>query len=109
MLWIREQRLDRRFLDEPAGIHDGDPVGHLGNDTEVVRDEEQRESHSLLEIAQQVEDLCLNRDVERRRRLVGDEECRPAGERQSDERALPQPARELMRILAARGAPDPAR
>ncbi len=53
----------------------------------------------LLQVPQQVEDLRLNRDVERRRRLVGDEERGPAGKCQSDEGALAQPARELMGIL----------
>ena len=100
MLRRGEQRLDRRFLDDAAGVHDRHAVGHLGDDAEVVRDEQQREAQSFLEIAQQVEDLRLDRHVERRRGLVGDEERRPAGERQGDERALAQPARELMRILA---------
>ena len=58
----------------------------------------------LLQIAQQVEDLRLDGHVERRRRLVGDEERWLAGERQGNERALAQAARELMRILAARAA-----
>ena len=105
MLRIREQRVDRRFFDDAAGVHDGDAVGHLGDDAEVVGDEEQREPQPLLQVAQQVENLRLDRHVERRRRLVGDEERRPARERQGDQRALAQAARELVRILAARAAP----
>ena len=56
--------------------------------------------HPLLQLAQQIEDLRLDRDVERRRRLVGDEQRRLAGERHRDQRALPQAARQLMRIVA---------
>ena len=102
MLRIRKQRLDRRLFDEASGVHDRHAVGHFGDDAEVVCDEEEREPHPLLQVPQQVEDLRLNRDVERRRRLVGDEERGPAGKCQRDERALAQPARELMRILRTR-------
>ncbi len=73
-------------------------------DAEVVGDEQQRQVERRLHLAQQVEDLRLDRDVERRRRLVGD-----------DERRLGTPApcaiitrwrmppRQLMRVVA--GAP----
>ena len=100
MLRIGKQRLDRRLFDDASGVHHGDAVGHLGDDAEVVGDEEEREPEALLQIAQQVENLRLDRDVERGRRLVGDEQRGPAGERDRDQRALAHPARELMRILA---------
>ena len=44
------------------------------------------------------QDLRLDRHVERRRRFVGDQELRPAGERHRDHRALPLPARHLVRV-----------
>ena len=94
-----EQPTHGCLLDDAPGIHDGDAVRHLGNDAEVVGDEQQRQSHAALQIAQQVEDLRLDGDVERGRRLVGDEQRRAAGEGQRDQRALTQAARELMRIL----------
>ena len=50
-------------------------------------------------LAQQVEDLGLDGDIERRRRLVGDEERRLRRQRDGDHRALPQAAAELMRVL----------
>ena len=56
-------------------------------------------SSSRLQLAQQVEDLRLDRDVERRRRLVGDEQRRLAGERHRDQHALPHAAGQLMRIV----------
>ena len=52
------------------------------------------------ERAQQVEDLRLDRHVERRRRLVGDQELRLARERHRDHRALAHAARELVRVVA---------
>ena len=46
----------------------------------------------------QLEHLRLDRDVERRRRLVGDQELGIAGERHGDHHALAHPAGELVRI-----------
>ena len=54
---------------------------------------------SLLQLAQQLEDLRLHGDVERRRRLVGDQQLRSAGDRHRDHDALAHAARELVRIL----------
>ena len=67
-----EQRVDRRLLDDLPGVHDDDPVADLGDDAEVVGHEEHGHAEVALERAEQVEDLRLDRDVERGRRLVGD-------------------------------------
>jgi hypothetical protein len=53
-----------------------------------------------LELGQKVQDLRLDRDVERRRGLVGDQEVRPVGERHGDHHPLPLPAGKLVRIGA---------
>ena len=47
---------------------------------------------------QQVDDLALDRDVERGDRLVADDEARLERERARDADALALPARELVRI-----------
>ena len=60
-------------LDDLAIGHDADPVGHLPHDAEIVGDEQHRHVELGLELEQQVEDLRLDRHVERGRRLVGDE------------------------------------
>ena len=52
---------------------------------------------SLAEVAHQVEDLGLDRDVERGRRLVGDEQLRLAGEGHRDHHPLGHAARHLVR------------
>ena len=52
---------------------------------------------------EQIENLRLDRHVERRCRFIGDQQCRIAGERHGDRRPLAHAARQLMRILA--GAP----
>src|SRR5438093_13455998 len=47
----------------------------------------------------QLEDLRLDRDVERRGGLVGEDQRRIARERHGDHHSLAHPSRELMRVL----------
>jgi ABC-type lipoprotein export system ATPase subunit len=89
----------RRLLLDAAGIHDGELVRLLRYHAEVVRDEEERHAMALAELAQQLEDLRLDGDVEGRRRLVRDEDARLAGDRDGDHDALAHAARELMRVV----------
>ena len=51
-----------------------------------------------LQVADELQDLGLNRHVERRRRLVRDQQRRTAHQRHRDHRALAQPPRELERV-----------
>jgi hypothetical protein len=64
---------------------------------------------SSLERPHQVEDLRLDRHVERRRRLVGDQELRVARQRHGDHDALAHPARHLVGVVldALPGLGDP--
>ena len=59
-------------------------------------------SNSLLEVLEQVHDLRLDRDVERRDRLVADEEVRVQRERPGEPDALALAARELVRVPRTR-------
>ena len=59
---------------------------------------------SCLEALEQLQDLRLGGDVERGRRLVGDQQLRLVGERHRDHRPLAHPAGELVRVVV-----DPAR
>ena len=91
----------------PAEVEHGDPVRDVADDAEVVRDEEVRDPLLRLQLDEQVEDRRLHRHVERRRRLVADDELRVAGERARDRDALLQPARELHRLLRERPLGQP--
>ncbi len=86
-------------LDDPARVHDVDPVGAPGDDAHVVGHQKRRHPEPLLEVVEQRQDLGLDRHVERRRRLVGQQDLRLARERDRDHHALAQAARELVRIL----------
>ena len=97
-----EDDVGRAELLQPSEVEHGDPIGDVADDAEVVRDEEVRDPLLRLQLDEQVEDRRLHGDVERRRRLVADDELRIAGERPRDRDALLQAARELDRLLRER-------
>ncbi len=57
-------------------VHDHHAVRDVADDVQIVRDEDVGEAELALEVLEQVEDLRLDRDVERRYRLVADDELR---------------------------------
>ncbi len=88
----------RSLLDEAPGIHDGDAVGDFAGDAEIVGDEDHAHAELLLDLAQQQQDLDLHRGIERRCRLVGEQELGAARKGDRDHRALAQSARQFVRI-----------
>jgi hypothetical protein len=64
-----------------------------------VRDEYHRDPEVLRQVLHELQDLRLDRDVERGRRLVGDDELRVAREPDRDHDALAHAAGELVGIL----------
>lgn len=68
----------------------------MGDHAKVVRDEKDRRTVPRLEVGDEVEDLRLYGDVERRRRLVGDRGGGVAGQCDRDHDALAHPAGELV-------------
>ena len=97
----RESAVGRRDLDHAAEIHDHDAVGDVLHHAEVVADEQVGEAELLAQLHEQVEHLRLDRDVERRDRLVADEELRLHRERPGDADAGALAAGELVRVAAA--------
>ena len=57
-------------------VHHDDAIGDLGDHAHVVRDEDHRHVHLVLQQADQRQDLRLHGHVERGRRLVGDQQRR---------------------------------
>jgi hypothetical protein len=64
---------------------------------DIVGDHDQSHAVLALQPHQQVEDLLLDGDVERRGRLVGDQQLGVAGDRHGDHHALVLAARHLVR------------
>ncbi len=96
---LREDVPRGAFLDDLARVHDGDAVAGLGDDPEVVGDQEQRGAEVLAQVGEDAQDLRLDDDVQRGRRLVRDEELRAQDEGKRDHDPLPHAARELVRVL----------
>ena len=95
----------RAGLDDGAAMHDEGPVAHLPHDGEVVRDEEIGDPARLTDIGEEIEDLRLDRDVERRDRLVEDEHPGLRGEGPGDRHALTLAAGEVVGSHSARARP----
>ena len=85
-------------LDDAARLHHGDAIGDLGDHAEIMGDEQHGMPVLVAQLAHELEHLRLRRHVERRGRLVGDEEGRAHGERHGDDDALALPTRKLVRI-----------
>ena len=100
MARVVEQRGRRPLLHQPAEIHHADPIAEVTHDGQVVGDEEVRQAVPVAQLDEEVEDLRLHDDVERRGRLVENDEARAGRQRARDHDALALPARELVRIAA---------
>ena len=96
---VREKRRRRCLFRDSSGIHDHHARTQFGYDAKIVGDEQDRHAGLALQVAQEFENLRLDRDVERRRRLICDQEIRSAGERHGDHHALAHATRQLVRIL----------
>ena len=87
-------------LHHAAGIHHGHSAGDLGNDGEIVRDEEHGQAEFGAELCEQIEYLGLDGDIERGGGLVGDEQLRAVDDGHGDHHALAHAAGELVGIVA---------
>src|SRR4051795_8205762 len=61
MLRVVEDLLLVAFLDNPPCVHDQDPVGDVGDDAEVVRDQDKTRPQLSLQTLEQLKDLGLDR------------------------------------------------
>ena len=90
---------DGTVLDDGAGVHHGDTLDDIGDQREVVRDPYHRHAEPFLQLADQLDNLCLDRHVQRRGRLVGYQQARLADDRHGDHDTLPLATGELMRVV----------
>ena len=92
-------------LDRLARIHHRDPVAGLEDQAEIVRDVDHRGAEPAGDLLDQRHDPGLDGDVERRGRLVQDQERGVGEQRHGDHHALLLAARDLVRV----GVHDPLR
>jgi len=84
-----EELIRRGDFDELAEIHNADAIAHVLDDGQVVGDEQVREVELMSKVEKQVEDLRLDRDVERRDSFIADDELGIERQGAGDADALP--------------------
>ena len=94
----REDALLAALLHGQAEVHHQHVVRDVPDDAEIVRNEEVREAEVALQVGKQVQHLRLDRDVERRDRLVGHDQRRIQHQRPRNRDALALAAGEHVRI-----------
>jgi hypothetical protein len=94
------------MLDDAAEIHHRDLVRDVLDHRQVVADEHQRQVKRRAQFREQVQDLRLHGYVERRCRLVADQDARLHHQRARDGDALALPAGKLRRIARRHLRPE---
>ena len=92
----------RAHLDEFPQIHHPDSMRHMPQDRHAVRRQQVGHAELLLKVQEEIQDLRLHGDIERRHRLIGDDETGLQGQRPRHGNPLALPAAELVRIAAQR-------
>ena len=98
MARLAEDLVHRPALNDLARVHDRDPLAHLRDHGEVVRNEDDAQVEVLLKRREEGQDLVLDRHVECGRRLVAEDQLRVGREGDRDHDALAHPTGELVWI-----------
>ncbi len=99
MLRIAQNHLGCSGFHDLALVHDDQPLGPFGGQGQVVGDQQHRRAELAGELLEVVEHAALHGDVQRRCRLVGDQQPRPASQPDRDQGPLAHSAGQLVRIL----------
>ena len=95
---LGEQPVGAGLLHDLAQVHDGGAVADVPHHGQIVGDEQIGEAEAVLQLFQEVQHLRLDGDVERRHRLVKDQETGVEGQRPRHPYPLALPARELVGV-----------
>src|SRR5450759_3848303 len=101
MLGVREHVNGRARLDHPPRVHHHHALAHAGHHAEVVCDQDGGRAEVAVDMAQQVEDLGLDGDIQGGGRFVGDQDLRRGGETHRDHGPLAHPTGKLVRVIAS--------
>lgn len=99
MKWMGEYIADRSDFRELSEIHHGHAVGNVADRRDIMGDEEVGQASLPLKLHESVQDLCLDRDVERTRRFVEYDNLGLNDQGASEGNPLPTTAREFVWIL----------
>ncbi len=94
-----EYFLHRSGFHRLTGVHHQHPVRHLGDHAHVVRDDQDRHAQLGPQPREQLQDLRLDRRVQRRGRFVRNHQVRLQGQRHGDQRALAHATGKLVGVM----------
>ena len=94
-------------FDDPAEVHDRDPVCDVPDDGQIVRDEQIGDAELTPQTGQEVDHLCLDRDVERAHWLIANDQIRVDSDRPGDPDPLALHTAELARVSAREAGSRP--
>jgi len=86
-----KQRFDGGLLHDPPRVHHRNGVTGFRHHAEIVGDKENRRFRLLPKIPHQIENLRLDGDIQRRGRLIGDQQFRLADEGCGNDAPLAHP------------------
>src|ERR1700675_3327718 len=89
-----------RGLDDAPEIHDGNALADMLDHRQIMGNKEISEPEFLLQVLQQIDDLGLDRNIQRRHRLIADDQFGLDRERACDADALALTAGEFVRMAA---------
>ena len=98
MLRRTKDLLNAAGLYRLTAIHHQHPIGDIGHDAHIVGDKDHPHRHLLLQDGNELQNLRLDGDIQRRGWLIGYQHRRPTGERHGDHHPLAHAAGELVRI-----------
>jgi hypothetical protein len=109
MARIGENLSRRALLDDLTCLHHADPVGNTAHHRQIMGNEQKRQILARLQPGQKIQYLRLNGHIQRRGRLIRNQQPWPIGQRHGDHHPLALAARQLMRIgrKPAFGIADP--
>lgn len=102
MIGPLEDFLDSRLFHDPPEIHDGNAVGDVLDDAQIVADKQVGEILLVAQFHEQVDDLCLYGHIKCRDAFFTNEEFRLNGKRACNVDTLTLSAGKLMRITFLR-------
>jgi hypothetical protein len=85
-------------LHDPSAVHDGDAIAHVLHERQIMGNEEIRKAQLLTKVAQEVDHLSADRNVEGTHGLVQDDQLRFHGQGPGDPDALSLTATEFVGI-----------
>ena len=98
MAGVVEDIMDGTFFNDTAGVHDDDVVCHLSDNTQVMGNQHDRRIDLILELTEQVKNLCLNGNIQCGGRFVGDDQSGAAHQCHCDTDSLTHTAGQLMGV-----------